>query len=66
MKASGKKFNDYLDEVREHWPKGFEDSIRIEGLSMCVTSYCAVAFMKGGDPKICADKLVAKLGVEEE
>lgn len=66
MRASGEKFNEYLDKVREHFPKGFEVSIQIEGLSMCVTSYCAIAFMRDGDPKICANTIVAKLGVEDE
>jgi len=66
MKLSGEKFQKYLNEVLTHCPAGFEDSIRDEGLSHCVTSYCAVAFMRDGDPKICAETLMNKLGDEEE
>lgn len=66
MKASGEKFQKFLDEMREEFPVGFEDSIGDAGLSMGVTAFCFVAFMAGGSAESCVRDLIAKVGIEDE
>ncbi len=65
MKTKGKIFDDYLNEVRKYFPRGFEDSMRDEGLGPCVTAYLAVSFMGDEDAQKCAELVIEKLGIEE-
>lgn len=66
MKASGKKFQEFVDAVHKALPEGFSNSISAEGLTMGATAYAFIAFMRGGSAENCARDLEVKLGVEED
>lgn len=66
MKASNKKFKEFIDELHKALPPGFKADIGNEGLTNPATAYAFIAFMRGGSAENCARDLEVKLGVEDE
>lgn len=66
MKACGKKFQAFVDEIHKTLPDGFQEGIEAEGLMIGATAYAFIAFMRGDSAENCARDFVAKLGVEDE
>ncbi len=52
----------YLDKVREHFPKGFEDQIWYGNVHDIVNNHVFHCFWTDVDPKECADKIIEKVG----
>ncbi len=64
VKASKEMIDAYFDEVHSYFPDGFEDQLIELDLIRHAVAYSAVAYMRDGSARLCADKIMEKLGVE--
>jgi len=60
----GSKAADYLDLVRVHFPKGFEDQIWYAGVHDLVNHYVFYCFWNDIGPIECAQTILNKIGAE--
>ena len=62
--ADRKMIDEYFDEVHSYFPDDFEDQLIKLDLEKYAAAYAAVAYMRDGSAKLCADVIMKKLGVE--
>ena len=57
---------EYFNNVRAHFPRGFEDQIWWAGVHTIVNTYVSHCFMTDVDPKECAEKVLEKVGANDD
>jgi len=58
------KIEAFMDEVRKHFPRGFEDQIWHGNVHDLVNNHVYHCFWTDTDPKECADKILEKVGAK--
>lgn len=64
IRASKENFEAYLNRVKDAMPRGFDESLGMEGLTCGSTGYVFVSFMNGTKASMCASELVRMNGVK--